>query len=110
MREGLRKIKEGMAEHVILAIANPYKPYILRVDASGYAVGGSFITVGWRGTGAPLRFLFPKAFWEARDGPTGVVRPRTGNLCYRPSPAGCCGCGGSRPDLSLDENPWIMNV
>ena len=39
MREGLRKIKEGMAEYVMLAIASPYKPYILRVDASGYAVG-----------------------------------------------------------------------
>ena len=24
--------------------------------------------------------------------------------------SGCCGCGGSRPDLSLDEYPWIMNV
>ena len=29
MREGLQKIKEGMWENVLLAIANPYKPYLL---------------------------------------------------------------------------------
>ena len=39
MREGLQIIKEGMRENVLLAIANPYKPSILRVDAPGYAVG-----------------------------------------------------------------------
>ena len=34
MRGWLQKIKEGMQENVLLAIATPYKPYILRVDAS----------------------------------------------------------------------------
>ena len=33
MREGLQNIKRGMPGNVLLAVASPYKPYILSVDA-----------------------------------------------------------------------------
>ena len=60
MREGLRKIKEGMAENVMLAIANPYKPYILRVDASGYAVGAVLSQLDGEGKERPCAFFSRK--------------------------------------------------
>ena len=57
MREGLRKIKEGMAENVMLAIANPYKAYILRVDASGYAVWAVLSQLDGEGKEGPCAFF-----------------------------------------------------
>jgi transposase InsO family protein len=40
MREALESIKKLMLENVVLDIADPYKPYVLEVDSSDYAVGG----------------------------------------------------------------------
>jgi hypothetical protein len=40
MREALEKIKVLLLENVVLEIADPYKPYVLEVDSSDYAVGG----------------------------------------------------------------------
>ena len=60
MREGLQKIKEGMRENVLLAIANPYKPYILRVDASGYAVGAVLSQLDTKGKECTVAFFSRK--------------------------------------------------
>ena len=60
MREGLQKIKEGMHENVLLQIANPYKPYILRVDASGYAVGAVLSQLDAEGKERPCAFFSRK--------------------------------------------------
>ena len=60
MREGLQKIKEGMRENVLLAIANPYKSYILRVDASGYAVGAVLSQLDAEGKERPVAFFSRK--------------------------------------------------
>ena len=60
MREGLQKIKEGMRENVLLGIANPYKPYILRVDASGYAVGAVLSQLDGEGNERPCAFFSRK--------------------------------------------------
>jgi hypothetical protein len=40
MRESLTTIKQLMLDNVVLDIADPYKPYVLEVDSSDYAVGG----------------------------------------------------------------------
>ena len=40
MRSALESIKRLMLENVVLHIPNPYKPYVLEVDSSDYAVGG----------------------------------------------------------------------
>ena len=79
MQEGLRKIKEGMAENVILAIANSYKPYILRLDASGYAVGAVLSQLDGEGRSAPA-LSFPESFlgspgWANGGGPSANRKP-----------------------------------
>ena len=49
-----------MAENVMLAFANPYKPYILRVDASGYAVGAVVSQLDGEGKERPSAFFSRK--------------------------------------------------
>ena len=39
MHQVFEAIKQGMQEEVVLDIANPHKPYVIRMDASKYAVG-----------------------------------------------------------------------
>ena len=39
MHQDFEAIKQGMQEEVVLDIANPHKAYVIRMDASKYAVG-----------------------------------------------------------------------
>ena len=38
MREALEAIKNDLLENVVLDLPDPYKPYVLEVDSSDYAV------------------------------------------------------------------------
>ena len=60
MQEGLQKIEEGMQENFLLAIAKPYKPYILRVDVAGYAVGAVLSQLDHEGNERPVAFFSGK--------------------------------------------------
>ena len=71
MREGLQKIKEGMRENVLLAIANPYKPYILQVDASGYALRAVLSQLDALGKERPVTFFSLKLSGKAGMGQRG---------------------------------------
>ena len=46
-----------MRENVLVGIANPYQPYILRVDASGYAVGAVLSQLDGEGNERPCAFF-----------------------------------------------------
>ena len=56
MVEAFDAIKKGMLENVVLQIANPYKPFILRTDASGYAIGAVLIQLDSEGKERPVAF------------------------------------------------------
>ena len=71
MREGLQKIKEGMRENVLLEIANPYKLYILRVDASGYAVGAVLSQLDAEGKERHVAFFSRKLSGKPGKGQQG---------------------------------------
>ena len=40
MQQAFQKLKEELLKNAVLDIADPYKPYVLEVDASDFAVGG----------------------------------------------------------------------
>ena len=40
MKVALEEIKRDLLDNVVLDLPDPYKPYVLEVDASDYAVGG----------------------------------------------------------------------
>ena len=56
MVQAFDAIKRGMLENVILQIANPYKPFILRTDASGYAIGAVLSQLESEGKERPVAF------------------------------------------------------
>ena len=41
MEAAFNRVKEDLLKNVVLDIANPTKPYLLRVDASDYAIGAA---------------------------------------------------------------------
>ena len=66
MVEALDAIKKGMLENVFLQIANPYKPFILRTDASGYAIGAVLSQLDSEGKERPVAFYSKKL--QGKDG------------------------------------------
>ena len=71
MQGGLQKIKEWIRENVLLAIANPYKLYILRVDASGYALGAVLYQLDAEGKERPVAFFSQKLWGKPGMGQRG---------------------------------------
>ena len=68
-----------MRENVLVAIANPYKPYILQVDASGYAEGAVLSQLDAEGKERPIAFFSQKLQenrgWDNGAGLSASKRP-----------------------------------
>ena len=54
MLDAFNGIKRGMLDNVVLQVANPYKPFILRTDASGYAIGAVLSQLDSEGRERPV--------------------------------------------------------
>jgi hypothetical protein len=68
MRVSLENIKTLLLENVVLDIADPYKPYVLEVDSSDYAVGGVLSQHNAAGELRPVAFFSRKLQGEAGKG------------------------------------------
>ena len=68
MRESLEKIKSLLLDNVVLDIADPYKPYILEVDSSDFAVGGVLSQHNPSGELRPVAFFSRKLHGEPGKG------------------------------------------
>jgi len=82
MREALEKIKALLLENVVLDIPDPYKPYVLEVDSSDYAVGGVLSQQNDVGELRPVAFFSRKlqgdegkgqAKWSIREKETYAI-------------------------------------
>ena len=71
MRQALDRIKSLLLENVVLDIPDPYKPYVLEVDSSDYAVGGVLSQHNPAGELRPVAFFSRKL--QGEDG-KGQVR------------------------------------
>ena len=71
MRQALDEIKRLLLENVVLDIPDPYKPYVLEVDSSDYAVGGVLSQHNCAGELRPVAFFSRKL--QGDDG-KGQVR------------------------------------
>ena len=60
MRQALNQIKEILLKNVVLDIPEPYKPYVLDVDSSDYAVGGVLSQHNSAGELRPVAFFSRK--------------------------------------------------
>ena len=60
MRSALEQIKTLLLENVVLDIPDPYKPYVLEVDSSDYAVGGVLSQHNPAGELCPVAFFSRK--------------------------------------------------
>jgi hypothetical protein len=60
MRVAFDAIKTGMQQEVVLDIANPYKDYVIRMDASKYAVGAVLEQEDSKGQLRPVAFFSRK--------------------------------------------------
>ena len=60
MEAAFNKVKEELLKNVVLDIANPMRPYVLRVDASDYAIGAALSQVDDRGDERPVAFFSRK--------------------------------------------------
>ena len=60
MRQALEKIKQLLLENVVLDIPDPYKPYVLEVDSSDFAVGGVLSQHNAQGELRPVAFFSRK--------------------------------------------------
>ena len=49
-----------MLKNVVLDMANPLKPYLLRVDASDYAIGAALSQLNAQGEERPVAFFSRK--------------------------------------------------
>ena len=66
MIQAFDAIKTGMLDNVVLQIANPYKPFILKTDASGYAIGAVLSQLDDQGRERPVAFYSKKL--QGKDG------------------------------------------
>ena len=60
MKVAFDNLKKQLLENVVLEIADPYKPYVLEVDASDYAVGGVLSQEDQSGHLKPVAFFSRK--------------------------------------------------
>lgn len=60
METAFNKVKEDLLKNVVLDIANPTKPYVLRVDASDYAIGAALSQLDDKGNERPVAFFSRK--------------------------------------------------
>jgi len=70
MRSALEQIKKLLLENVVLDIPDPYKPYVLEVDSSDYAVGGVLSQHNSVGELRPVAFFSRKLQGENGKGQT----------------------------------------
>ena len=68
MRQSLEDIKKLLLENVVLDIPDPYKPYVLEVDSSDYAVGGVLSQHNLAGELRPVAFFSRKLQGESGKG------------------------------------------
>ena len=82
MTEAFLKVKEDLLQNVVLQIANPTKPYRLRVDASDYAIGGVLSQFDSGGNERPVAFFSRKLagkpgkgqrIWSVREKETYAI-------------------------------------
>ena len=60
MHQAFEAIQQGMQEDLVLDIANPHKPYVIRMDASKYAVGAVLEQEDVQGNLRPVAFFSRK--------------------------------------------------
>ena len=60
MHQAFEAMKQGMQEEVVLDIANPHKPYVIRMYASKYAVGAVLEQEDDQGNLRPVAFFSRK--------------------------------------------------
>ena len=82
MVEAFTKVKEDLLQNVILQIANPTRPYRLRVDACDYAIGGVLSQMDVEGNERPVAFFSRKLagkpgkgqrIWSVREKETYAI-------------------------------------
>ena len=82
MEDAFNKVKEELLQNVVLHIANPTKPYTLRVDASDYAIGGVLSQLDEEGRERPVAFFSRKLvgapgkgqrLWSVREKETYAI-------------------------------------
>ena len=82
MTKAFEEVKEKLLENVVLHIANPTKPYRLRVDASDYAIGGVLSQFDDDGKERPVAFFSRKLagkvgkgqrIWSVREKETYAI-------------------------------------
>ena len=71
MVESFNELKRRLLENVVLDIADPYKPYVLEVDASDYAVGGVLSQENPEGNLRPVAFFSRKLDGSPGKGQVG---------------------------------------
>ena len=71
MRESFEALKRALCENVVLAIADPSRPYVLEVDASDYAVGGVLSQEDAEGNLRPVAFFSRKLQGSPGKGQVG---------------------------------------
>ena len=68
MEHAFNKVKEELLQNVVLQIANPTKPYTLRVDACDYAIGGVLSQFNDAGEERPVTFFSRKLVGQPGKG------------------------------------------
>ena len=71
MRIALRDIIKELKENVVLQLPDPYKPYVLELDSSDYAVGGVLSQHNGKGELRPVFFFSRKLQGERGKGQVG---------------------------------------
>ena len=71
MRTSFEQIKKELVHNVVLNISDPYKPYVLEVDASDYAVGGVLSKHDSQGNLRPVAFFSRKLDGSPGKGQVG---------------------------------------
>lgn len=77
MIDSVNKLKSLLKDHVVLDVVDPAKPFVIRVDASGYAIGGALEQAPSEGAlERPIAFFSRKL--------TGSIKDRTGQCGWTP--------------------------
>ena len=71
MRTAFSELKRQLLDNVVLDIADPYRPYVLEVDASDYAVGGVLSQEDHQGSLRPVAFFSRKLEGSPGKGQVG---------------------------------------
>ena len=71
MTEAFQKLKDCLLQSAVLDIADPYKPYVLEVEASHHAIKGVLSKEDNSGTVRPVAFFSGKLNGSPGKGQVG---------------------------------------